>query len=165
MKLQLIDQFMHAHAPILVGVKLWDQENIIFLKIKSSSLIGLNDQLAVVKNQVLVIESLQSINNVYYLVAQEESNYISTHVFVVDEASIPTNAYEAKKLYGRGRGSSYGSSNKNISRYCTHCHKYGHTVEFYYQKHGHPQVNKFVNTCNTNASELNHLNPSPKMNQ
>lgn len=84
---------------------------------------------------------------------------------VVDEASILTNAYEAKKTYGRGRGSNYGGYNNNNSRYYTHCHMYGHTIELFYQKHGHPQVNKSTNTYNTNASESNHPSPSPEVNQ
>lgn len=102
------------------------------------------------------MESLPSINKVYSLIAQEESNHIAAYVNIFDESSILTNAYEANISYGRGRGKSYGGSRKNNSRYFTHCHKYGHTIEFFYQKHGHPQVNKSINTYNTNFSEWHH---------
>lgn len=100
----------------------------------------------------LMMESL-SINKLYSLVAQEESNHIPTHVHVVDEAIILTNSYKAKKSYGHGGGTIYGGSNQKNSRYYINCHKYGHTVQFCYGKHAHPQVNKSTNTYNTNSSE------------
>lgn len=112
-----------------------------------------------------MMQSLSSINKVYSLITQEKSNHNLAHVPIVDESSILTNAYEAKKNYGRGRGVSHGGSSKNNSRYCTYCQKYGHTVEFCYQKHRHPQINKFVNTYNINASESHNSSLSPEVNQ
>lgn len=64
-------------------------------------LTSLNDQFSVVKTQVLNMESLQSISKVYSLVAHKENNNIHAYVPVVDESNFFTNAYEAKKCYGR----------------------------------------------------------------
>lgn len=44
-----------------------------------------------------MMEFLSFINKVYSLIAYEESNHIPAHVPVVDEYSILTSAYEAKK--------------------------------------------------------------------
>lgn len=76
-------------------------------------LTGLNEKISIVKTHVLLMDSLRSINKIYSLIAQEESNMIAT--FVVDDSILFANAYDAKKAYGRGRGS-FG---KNNSRYCT----------------------------------------------
>lgn len=74
----------------------------------------------------------------------------------MDEATILTNAYDAKKSYGRGKRSNYGGNGKSNPKYCINCHKYGYTIYFFYQKYGHPQFNKpssSANTCNTTTTE------------
>lgn len=63
-------------------------------------LTGLNDQFSVVKTQVLLMECLPSINKVYSLVEQEESN--CSVIPVVDDVTL-ANAYDSKKIYGRGK--------------------------------------------------------------
>lgn len=66
----------------------------------------MNDQFTVVKSQVLMMESLSSINKVNSLNTQEESNNTPAHVSVIDKSSILTNDYEAKKIYCQDRGAS-----------------------------------------------------------
>lgn len=47
---------------------------------------------------------------------------------------------------------------KNSTRVCTLCHRSGHTIYFFYQKHGRPNFNKHKSSMN--ASQLEH-NESP----
>jgi hypothetical protein len=112
-------------------------------------LTGLNDNFAVVKTQILLMDPLPSINKVYSLVVQEESN-TAFLVAPASESLSMVNASDARKGYGRGKPPSSGS--KNSSRYCTFCDRPGHTVEFCYSKHGHPNVNK-RQTPSANASQ------------
>jgi hypothetical protein len=59
-------------------------------------LTGLNDQFNVVKTQVLMLDSLPSINKVYSLVVQEESNNKSLSS-PIDEPMSIVNAAEARR--------------------------------------------------------------------
>jgi hypothetical protein len=68
-------------------------------------LTGLNDNLNVVKSQVLLMDPLPSINKVYSLVIQEESNNYSTSITpAAEDSSILINATEGRKPFGRGKG-------------------------------------------------------------
>ena len=120
-------------------------------------LTGLNDTFSVVKTQILLMDPLPPINKVYSLVVQEESqNVVFSTPPVIDESSISVNAYDVKKFYNRGKGASGSSTGKNKERFCTFCNRYNHTVEFCYQKHGHPNFNKgnsSVNNVSSDASD------------
>ncbi|MCI00824.1 integrase catalytic region, partial [Trifolium medium] len=67
----------------------------------------------------------------------EESNNQS--LIPTDESNLLVNASDARKQFNRGKGPSAG---KNSNRVYTFCGKNGHTVDFCYAKHGHPNVNK-----------------------
>lgn len=111
-------------------------------------LIFLNDLFSVVKTQMLLMDSLSSINKFYYLVAQEDSNNV--HALVVDESTVITSAYDAKKSYGRSKGINNEGTHRNNTRYRTYCYKYGH-----------PEVNKpisYDNTYKNNANESHQHN-------
>jgi hypothetical protein len=98
-------------------------------------LTGLNDQFSVVKTQVLLLDPLPSLNKVFSLVIQEESNNVlAPSLPTLEEGSVLVNASDARRPQGRGRG----SSTKPSARYCSFCNRYNHTVEFCYQKHGFP---------------------------
>ncbi|GAU11490.1 hypothetical protein TSUD_344800 [Trifolium subterraneum] len=100
-------------------------------------LTDLNSEFAVVKTQILLMDPLPSINKVFSLVVQEESNHQT--VIPIDDSSAFINASDARKPPFRGKGPSNG---RNSNRVCTYCGKNGHTVDFCYAKHGHPNVHK-----------------------
>jgi len=98
-------------------------------------LTGLNDQFSVVKTQVLLLDHLPSLNKVFSLVIQEESNNVlSPSLPYIEEGFAFVNALDARRPQGRGRG----SFNKPSARYCSFCNRYNHTIEFFYLKHGFP---------------------------
>lgn len=79
-------------------------------------LTGLNEKISVIKTQVLLLDPLPSINKVYYMVVQEESN----NIFVlsqpdsnsaIDEANRLVNAYDSRKFAGKSSNSYGGASN------------------------------------------------------
>lgn len=113
-------------------------------------LTGLNDQFSVVRTQVLLLDPLPSLNKVYSLVVQEESNHASIpSLSVTDDTSIQVNASDTRRPQGRGK--SY-SQNKP-SRFCTFCNRTNHTVDFCYMKHGYPNVNKGQPRANAASHE------------
>jgi hypothetical protein len=81
-------------------------------------LIGLNDSLSVVKTQVLLMEHLPSINKVYFIVIQEESNSVALLPSSVagatsDESNTLVNtAYDLKKFQDRGKGPNFNGYGK-----------------------------------------------------
>ena len=86
-------------------------------------LTGLNYTFSVVKTQVLLMDPLPSINKVYSMVVQEESDNIAPSSVPIEDSSIPMNASDARKPYGRGKPSLGSNQAKNTSRYCTFCHR------------------------------------------
>jgi len=116
-------------------------------------LTSLNDSFSFVKTQVLLMDPLPSINKVYSMVIQEESNNTTPPPRVsIEDSSILVNASDARKPFMRGKPSG-ASQSKNNSRYCTFCHKKNHTMEYCYQKHGYPNANKLVASSNVVNSE------------
>jgi hypothetical protein len=68
-------------------------------------LTGLNEQFSVVKTQVLLLDPLPTLNKVFSLVIQEESNNASVPAMVtLDDSSVSINAFDARKSQGRGKG-------------------------------------------------------------
>lgn len=107
-------------------------------------LTGLNEKKIVIKTQVLLLDPLPSINKVYSMVVQEESNNISVlsqpdSNSTIDEANSLVNAYDSRKFAGKS-SNSYGgaSNNKKDGRVCTFFHRTGHTIDVCYRKHGFP---------------------------
>lgn len=67
-------------------------------------LTGLNDQFSVVKTQILLLDPLPSLNKVYSMVIQEESNTSSIpFVSVSDDFDIQLNASDARNFQPRGK--------------------------------------------------------------
>jgi hypothetical protein len=90
-------------------------------------LTGLNDQFAVVRTQVLMMDPLPSINKVYSLVIQEESNNSSITSSLPESVSL-VNAFDSRnKSQGRGKGISTGSK---PPRHCSFCGRSNHTVDY-----------------------------------
>ncbi|RHN78291.1 putative retrotransposon gag domain-containing protein [Medicago truncatula] len=113
-------------------------------------LTGLNDNFNVIKSQVLLMVPLPSINKVYSLVIQEESNNCNLSLpSVLEDSSILANASDAKKHFGPGKAF---AGPKNTSRFFTFCNRKNHTVEFCYQKHGYPNFYKPNSSANASSS-------------
>jgi hypothetical protein len=116
----------------------------------------LNEQFAVVKTQVLLMDPLPSINKVYSLVVQEESNNTQlASPASVDDSNILVNATDTSRGYGRGKNNFGGKG----SRYCTFCNRTNHTVETCYQKHGFPPFNKPKPSANASIHEASDVKP------
>jgi hypothetical protein len=96
---------------------------------------------------------LPSINKVYSMVVQEESNNTAPAPFPIEDSSILVNASDARKPYGCGKPPSGSSQSKNTSRYCTFCHRNNHTMDLCYQKHGYPNANKVPASSNAVTTE------------
>ena len=120
-------------------------------------LTGLNEQFSVVKTRVLLMDPLPSLNKVFSLVIHEESNNVFIPAMVtLDDSSVSINAYDARKFQGRGKG----AYNKPPTRHCTFCNKNNHTVDFCYQKHGFPNVNRPNSQANATSSDVSDVNNS-----
>jgi len=105
-------------------------------------LTGLNDTFSVVKTQILLLDPLPSLNKVYSLVVQEESNAASLlPVSVGDDNSVQLNASDARRFPPHGKGAFQNNSTKP-TRFCSFCHRTNHTVDFCYEKHGYPTKEK-----------------------
>jgi len=98
------------------------------------------------------MDPLPPLNKVYSLVVQEESNnfILSPSPPVQDDSSVLINASDSRKSIGHSKNS---SSNKQSSRFCTFCNRKNYTVEFCYQKHGHPSFNKQSSSVNASLGE------------
>jgi len=90
----------------------------------------LNEQFSFGKTQVLLMDHLPSINKVYSLVVQEESNSIPLPSSAsLDDSNILVNASDANRSFGRGMN----SNGCKGSRLCTFCNRSNHTLETLYQ--------------------------------
>jgi len=117
-------------------------------------LTSLNESFFVMKTHILLMDPLPPINKVYSLVVQEESqNVVFSTPPIIDESSISVNASDARKFHARGKGAPGNSNGKNNSRFCTFCNRYNHTIEFCYQKHGHPNFNKGNSSAHNASSD------------
>lgn len=111
-------------------------------------LTGLNDNFSIVKTQVFLMDHLPSINRIYSLVVQEESNH--KNVVVVEDNSILVNATHIPDSKHKG-GLNAGKPSTTVS---TFCNRNEHTIGFCYQKYGHPNFNKnksFINVSQVDA--------------
>lgn len=120
-------------------------------------LTDLNEQFSVVKTQVLLIDPLPTLNKVFSLVIQEESNNASVPGMVtLEDGNVSINAYDARKSQGRGKG----VYNKPPTRHSTFCNKNNHTVDFCYQKHEFPNVNKPTSHAKATSGDVSDVNVS-----
>jgi hypothetical protein len=77
----------------------------------------LNDNFGVVKTQVLLMDPLPSINKVYSLVIQKESNNSGvTASPSIEDSNILVNASDARKPFGRGKPNFGSYPPKNNSK-------------------------------------------------
>jgi hypothetical protein len=86
---------------------------------------GLNENFSVVKTQVLLMDPLPTINKVYSLVVQEESNFAISNPVAPnsDESNVLVNASDSKKQFNRGTTPMTNGKGKGDTRHCTLCDK------------------------------------------
>ncbi|MCI16007.1 integrase catalytic region, partial [Trifolium medium] len=92
--------------------------------------------------QVLLMDPLPTINKVYSLVVQEESNHTMVNPVVPNtgDSTVLVNASDARKSFNHGKSPMYAGKGKGDTRHCTFCDKNGHTVDWCYKKHGNPNL-------------------------
>ncbi|GAU45704.1 hypothetical protein TSUD_86800 [Trifolium subterraneum] len=98
-------------------------------------LTGLNENFAMVKSQILLIDPLPPMNKIFSMVLQHErqGNFAS-----VDESKVLVNAADSKKPYYKNSKPNFQSFNGKGNRHCTYCDRQGHTVDGCFKKHGYP---------------------------
>jgi len=102
------------------------------------------------------MDPLPSINKVYSLVVQEESNNIQiSSPASIDDSNILVNATDATGNHGCEKNT-YGGKG---SRYCTFCNRSNHTVETCYQKHVFPPFIKPKSSVNASPHEAYKVKP------
>src|ERR1044072_8000295 len=111
-------------------------------------LTGLNEQYSAGKSQILLVERFPSLTRARSMILQRERQFGVN----VDDAQLSANATDGRRFnsgYGRGKS----------KRLCTFCGKSGHTVDYCYSKHGHPDdvkyKNKSVNSAEAGADDHN----------
>ncbi|XP_058008186.1 uncharacterized protein LOC131182858 [Hevea brasiliensis] len=124
---------------------------------------GLNDRFANVRSQIMLLDSLPSINKVFSLTVQQERQMdlgedfsskalVNTKLMSDD---FTDNGFQKGSGYSYGRGQNITNQyqfNKNFSgnssnvKVCTYCEKQRHTVDTCYKKHGFPPGYKFKNS-------------------
>ncbi|XP_073223517.1 uncharacterized protein [Cicer arietinum] len=112
---------------------------------------GLNDQYSSVRSQVMLMDPLPNINKVFSLLVQQEHQIFPNSEEIPTIANVSNSNRANSRGHGDTRGRSSGSSGRP-SRYCSHCHRSGHTVDVCFRKHGFPphfrkNGNSSANNC------------------
>lgn len=102
-------------------------------------LMGLNDTFTGVRDQILMMKPLPSLNQCYAMLLQEESqcevhNSLS---FTTDNVAMSVKSNFSTNQYVRGAQSSVRKSN-DVSVVCDYCHMSGHLKDKCYCIHGYP---------------------------
>lgn len=116
-------------------------------------LTGLNDNFAVVKSQILLMDPLPFMNKIFSMVLQHERQG-NFHPSEDPQALIKVVNFKKR---GYKAGTSGVSSNTSKSKICTHYGRIGHTVEVCYCKHGflhHFGKGSSANNTTTNETEV-----------
>jgi len=104
-----------------------------------------------------MMDPLPSINKVFSLVIQEESNNHSVASSNHEHVSLVNDSDSHNKSQGRGRGFSNGLK---PPRHGSFCGRSNHTVDCCYAKHGHPNFQRQVPSVNASSStETNEAPP------
>ncbi|MCI19745.1 retrovirus-related pol polyprotein from transposon TNT 1-94, partial [Trifolium medium] len=87
-------------------------------------LTGLNENFAMVKSQILLIDPLPPLNKIFSMVLQHErqGNFAPN-----DESKVLVNAADSRKPYSKNfKASSHNSKNSNgqSNKHCTYCDKF-----------------------------------------
>ena len=146
-------------------------------------LMGLNDSYSVIRGNILMMNPLPSIGQVYSMLTQEEKQrevQATTH-FLADSASLSADVYrghqtgtptykrQAERIEGQPSGNPGGfrrsersEGNKAFSsQFCNYCKKPGHLVDKCYKLHGFPPSFKFTKGRRVVAHVQHHEDTSP----
>lgn len=109
-------------------------------------LMGLNESFSQVKTQILLMDSLPSVNKAYSLFIQEEMQRSVGSTLKVDSTTLATKSQNL---------TTFGHNGKGKERpLCTHCGKLGHKVDKCYKLHGFLHGFKFKNNKNALAHQV-----------
>ncbi|KAK6162863.1 hypothetical protein DH2020_002704 [Rehmannia glutinosa] len=127
--LDLQERFQQSNGPRLFQLR----RDLLILK---------QDNISIVRIQILLMDPLPPMNRVFSLVSQEEQQ---RKVGIPIENSSGTLACLAQHNYKRSNSNSASQTLGNTSRtlkcdrpFCTHCNFHGHTVDKCYKLHGYP---------------------------
>jgi len=103
-------------------------------------LMGLNSNHNVLRNQILALEPLPTLNRAYYLIQQaEKQRQVSDAIRVKFEAeacAVQKQGYNPiKKYFKRGK-------NGKRDKYYTHCKAKGHSTDVCFEIYGYPKWHK-----------------------
>ncbi|XP_021659032.2 uncharacterized protein LOC110648962 [Hevea brasiliensis] len=145
----------HCSCGALTTVKTYRHNDYVIRFLK-----GLNDQFTTVKSQIMLLESLPSINKVFSLVIQQERQLNSGLLIEPKILVNITNNFQnnvltqqsnfQKNVFGKGTAvesvNNRKSSSQNDNKVCTYRGRPRHTEETCYRKHGFPPGFKFKNS-------------------
>ena len=107
-------------------------------------LMGLNEIYSQVRGKILLMDPLPSINRVYSLTIQDESQGSIGHSIgaYIESIALATKSSAGTVRFGNTYGNNSGAKgNKNKGKerpVCSHCGVTGHTIEKSYKLHGYP---------------------------
>jgi hypothetical protein len=103
-------------------------------------LMGLNDSFSNIRGQILLIDPLPSINKVFSLIVQEESQQeIFLGSLSHDTTTLMTKAVPMQQnRLPMQQNWFVKPHNRKEKSICSHCNIPGHTVDKYYRLHGYP---------------------------
>ena len=101
-------------------------------------IMGLNDSFSQVRSQVLLMDPIPSLNKVYSLLIQEETQRSTPNAFVAKVDSIVLATKLSNDHHGTNLASSNSGSKGKDRPTCTHCGKIGHIVDKCYKLLGFP---------------------------
>ena len=107
-----------------------------------SFLMGLNENFAQVRGQLLLMDPLPPINKVFSLISQEEKQRkVGSQSTPTTEMAFAMKSENSKKAVVSNSNNFNNRGNKpfnNNRPFCTHCKYHRHTVERCYKIHGYP---------------------------
>ncbi|XP_075499485.1 uncharacterized protein LOC142537893 [Primulina tabacum] len=103
-------------------------------------LMGLNDSLAQIRSQILLIDPLPPINRVFSLIVQEErQRVIGSQYAGNNSVGNLTFAVKGDQQQQRSNNNNRGYMPTHRERpFCTKCNIHGHTIDTCYKIHGYP---------------------------
>lgn len=104
-------------------------------------LMGINESFSQVRTQILLMDPFSSVSKVQSLLIQEETQRFVSHSF---NPKVESTALIAKSQTNFGVNYVGNNGNKGKDKpLCTHCGKFGHTIDKCYKLHQFPPDYKF----------------------
>ncbi|XP_020963815.1 uncharacterized protein LOC110265252 [Arachis ipaensis] len=102
---------------------------------------GLNEQYAIVRSQIMLMQPLPSIEQAFSLLLQQERQFqcgepLTENKILMNSAAPYQPSTQGGR--GRGRGGRTAGRGRGRTKVCTYCGKTGHLIDTCYKKHGLP---------------------------